>query len=126
MRPVPVEQSLIAHLATATGKPWSTRVPRERPALFGRLSRSGGGRANLGQARPTVLIECWANDADAAFDLASDTYDALDSLPYQDDPLPRSVYVAEVELTDPVYFPDAVSGCPRYQFIATLTVNMED
>lgn len=126
MRPAPLEQALVAHLRPLLGVPVSTRVPSSRPDRFLLVSRTGGTRSNLGQSRPVILVEAWAKTDGDSWALASDAYNALDALPYQDEPLGTGVYVADCDLADPVNYPDSQSGTPRYQFVATLTVNLQE
>lgn len=126
MKPADVEQAFVAHLRDVTGAPWGTRVPADRPERFGVLSRTGGGARNVVQSDPTVLVEAWATDQGAAWELISGAYAALYGLPYSDDPLRFGVWVAAVRLTDPVNNPDAVTNTPRYHFIATPIVSLEE
>ena len=123
-RPSPIEQALVAHLGGALGVPVSTAVPAQRPDRFVTVSRAGGPRLNLVQAKPTVLVECWATTTGAAWDLVSAAYDAMDALPDRDGPLPKGAWVADVDLAEPVNNPDAATGTPRYQFVATITTDL--
>ena len=124
-QPSPIEQALVAHLGGVLGVPVSTMVPAQRPERFVIVSRTGGPRLNLAQSRPTVLVECWATRTADAWSLVVAAYDAMDSLADRDDALPKGAWVADVDLAEPVNYPDAASGSPRYQFLATLTVNLD-
>lgn len=124
MKPVPIEQAVIAHLRAATGKPASTKVPSTRPAEFFRVTRTGGDRTNLVESRPTVLVESWANADVAAWDNVRAAWAVLDDTPVTD--LPLGVCVMKANLTEPVNYPDSATGSPRYQFIYQPTVVLEE
>ena len=66
LRPSPVEATLVTYLSPRLGVHVGTRVPEKRPATHVRVTRTGGGRGNLVQENPTVLVECWAADSVAA------------------------------------------------------------
>lgn len=71
----PETDALIGYLRTALADLDDTaevhgRVPNPRPARFVTLRRGGGVRANLVVDRPTILVEAWGPDDDAAYDLA--------------------------------------------------------
>lgn len=125
-RPAPVEQALVAYLGPLVSPATvATRVPQSRPAAFVKVTRSGGDVLNIGQSRPRVLVECWGNTDSAAWDLAAKAWDAL----YESDQsaeIRPGVEVMDVDLTEPVNFPDIASGSPRYQFLASLTVNLKE
>lgn len=123
MRPVNVEVALVAHLRSVLSMQVGTRVPVTRPDAFVVLSRAGGQTSNLVQSEPRMLIECWGTTDGAAWDLVRDTWAAVADTDGRD--LTKGVWVAHVELTEPVNYPDEISGSPRYQFLATLTVNLE-
>lgn len=122
MRPRNVEQILTGHLRAQLGVHVGTRVPAKRPATFVRLFRAGGTRANLVQAQARVVVECWGADEGAAWTLTEQAYAALDALEFD----PAGLPFAQVELTEPVNYPDTSSGTPRWQFIATFTTNLQE
>ena len=124
MRPVNVEAALVAHLRSVLSMQVGTRVPASRPDRFVVLSRAGGQTSNLVQSEPRVLVECWGATDGAAWDLVRDTWAAVADADGRD--LTKGVWVAHVELTEPVNYPDDATASPRYQFIATLTVNLEE
>lgn len=124
MRPVNVEAALVAYLRPVLSVQVGTRVPASRPDRFVVLSRAGGQTSNLVQSEPRVLVECWgATDAEA-WALVRDTWAAVADTDGR--ALTQGVWVARVELTEPVNYPDDATASPRYQFIATLTVNLEE
>ena len=124
MRPVNVEAALVAHLRSALSVQVGTRVPATRPAKFVVLSRAGGEVSNLVQSSPRMLVECWGATDSEAWALARDTWAAVADTDGR--ALTQGVWVARVELTEPVNYPDDATASPRYQFIATLTVNLEE
>lgn len=123
---VPIEQSLVKYLGDAVGVPVGTKIPTSRPASFIRLSRTGGGPTNLAQTNPTVLIECWASSDTAAFALAAASWSLLRDTMFGQQ-LPLDVFVMAVPyLQEPVNYPDAATGSPRYQFIYSPIVNLQE
>lgn len=114
MRPVDVE-GLARTVLASLGVPVSTRVPSPRPVSLVRVTRAGGSRRNLVQSDPLLLVECWAPDSVAAFDLARDAWSLIDQFPDW-----------SASLSEPVNFPDPDSGSPRYQFTASLILNLEE
>lgn len=119
LAPVPIEQAVVKHLRGLLGIQVGTRVPRERPAEFLVVSRTGGGTVNLVQSRPTVLVESWATDVGTAWVNVRDAWSHLNAT-YETD-LP-DVWVSSVSLTEPVNYPDSATGTPRYQFVYQPTV----
>lgn len=114
--PVDVEGLLVGILPGA-----STRVPKQRPNDFTRVTRAGGTTLNIVQSRPRVLVECWGSTSEAAFARAATAYRAIADLARK---TTAGVWVAEVELTEPVNFPD--DDRPRYQFVAQLTTSLQE
>lgn len=124
-QPAPVEQALVTYLTTAlTPITVATKVPNPRPATFVRLSRVGGDERNLVQADVRVLVEGWGNTDTLAWDAAKNAAGELRRLDLSGD-LP-TITVMRVRLTEPVNYPDSLSGSPRYQFIASLIVNLKE
>ena len=124
MKPVNVEAALVARLRSVLSVQVGTRVPSSRPDRFVVLSRAGGDRSNLVQSTPRVLVECWGTTDAAAWSLVQDAWAAVDAV--DGEALTQGVWVARVDLTEPVNYPDDATASPRYQFIATLTVNLEE
>lgn len=120
--PVDVEADVIATL-TAAADSVATKVPNPRPSSgsYIRVRRTGGGALGPVQSAPTLLVECWAPDDVAAFALAANAYGRLQAA-YGG----ASVWGGRIALTDPVNYADPDTPCPRYQFIATLTVPLEE
>jgi hypothetical protein len=104
--PRDAEADLVTALSSLS-VPVSTKVPNPRPASFIRVTRAGGGRQNIIQERPLLIVECWAGGDVSAFELAQQAWSTLDDL-----------YGLGADLSSPVWFPDVESGSPRYQFTA--------
>lgn len=104
----------MGRLETALGVPVSTLVPNPRPARFVRISRAGGSRQNIAQESALILVEAWADETVAAFDLAADAWAEI-SADFGDD----------AALSSPVFFPDPDTTQYRYQFTATLFISLE-
>lgn len=122
--PPDVEGAAVTMLNAALTPPVSTRVPNPRPATFVRITRAGGQGRNLAQSDARLLVECWADDSVAAFDLARLAYAHLWAAR---DSYMGAVWVTRVDLTDPVNFPDpALPAASRYQFLATLTTSLTE
>jgi hypothetical protein len=111
-----------AVLTSALGANVGTKVPRTRPAFFTRVVRSGGTQQNLRLSTSRLTVECWAPTEVGAFSRAAEAWRACRAL---EGATTGGVYVAEVELTDPVNFPDD-DGSPRYQFVAQLTYALKE
>ena len=90
------------------------------------MSRSGGDRVNLGQSAPRLLFECFGKDTGQAWAVVADVYAAVLDMDRIDDALVPHVYVADVDVNEPVNFPDTSAGLARYQFLATLTVTPKE
>ena len=117
MRPRDVEGQAVALLKAALpGVYVATRVPNPRPVQHVRVRRTGGTGINLVQERPQLLIECWAADSVAAFDLAGDCYVVLDAEFCGPGNRPSS----------PTNNDDPNTSSPRYQFTLTPIVNLEE
>lgn len=123
LAPVPIEQAVVAHLRGLLGIQVGTRVPRERPAEFLVVSRTGGGTVNMVMSRPTVLVESWATDPAVAWENAAAAWAHLGASDETDLP---GIYVADVSLTEPVDYPDSATGTPRYQFIYSPLVSLKE
>ncbi|MFT4081187.1 MAG: hypothetical protein QM638_01245 [Nocardioides sp.] len=123
LAPVDIETAVCDLLTTKTGLTFATRVPNPRPSgeAYGRVTRSGGSPRNLIQSDPRVLVECWAPDDVAAFDLARLAYGHLWAN-YGG----SGVWGGRISLTEPVNYPDPDTASPRYQFIATITTDLEE
>lgn len=125
MRPVDVEAGFIAYLKPLLSVPVSTRVPSTRPPSFLRLYKAGGSRVNLAQESAFVVFEAWGPDDVAAFTLAQQVWSALDAA--DGEFLAPGVWLAEGSgLSSPVENNDPQSGQSRYQFNATVVVNLEE
>lgn len=114
MRPRDVEGELVALLNAAIDVPVATRVPNPRPVAHVRVRRIGGTGRNLVQETPMVLVECWAADSVAAFDLAGDCYAVVDAALCGPGSRPSS----------PVNLPDPETESARYQFTVLPIVNL--
>lgn len=103
----------------------STRVPINLKASlpFVRVLRVGGQQSSVVQSQARVTVECWAGDEVAAFDQTRKSWARLWAVQHS---FMGSVWVSRVELTDPVNLPDVEAGLPRYQFIAQLTVALDE
>lgn len=121
--PVPLEQALVGYLVPLVSVPVATRVPNPRPPAFVRVTRVGGGLVNMAQSQVQVLAECWGETDTLAWGLASLTWSALHDSPLPDS-IGRGVEVMAVDVGEPVNFPDTASGVSRYQFLASMTVNL--
>lgn len=121
LAPAPIEQMLVAFLTTATGHPWATKVPTDRPTVFGRLLRAGGAPSNEIQSKPRLIVEAWGTTDSAAWALSSDAWSALNSAART---TVGGLWIAAVDITEPINYPDTATRTPRYQFIVTPTVHL--
>ena len=81
----------------------STRMPSPRPEKAVRVTRTGGGRTNVGMDAPQVLFECWASSDYESSELARITRALVGSMDSFGS-----------EMGSVVNYPDG-SGLPRYQ-----------
>ena len=115
LRPGDVEGALIVLLRPVLGVHVSTRIPNPRPDRHVKVTRAGGNRANLVQERPLLIIECWAPDSVAAFNLAADAWQVLDGA---EDATVNGVTFGSMSLASPINQPDPDTTNPRYTFTA--------
>lgn len=123
LAPPDVEAAVVSLLAENMTADVGTRVHSGADGEYVRVTRAGGGSRNLIQTDPRLLVECWADDSVAAFDLARMAYALLWSA--ADSFMAPGVWVSRVQLDDPVNFPDS-TGRARYQFLATLTASLTE
>jgi len=117
LAPQDVEGAFITVLRAATGVHVSTRVPSTRPDRHIKVTRAGGTRWNLITERPLLIVECWAPDSVAAFNLASQAWAALNAA---DGSVVNGIALAldDNSLSAPINQPDPDTTNPRYQFTA--------
>jgi hypothetical protein len=119
LAPADVEAAVAALLDGSTRVP--TNLKTSLPYI--RVLRVGGDTANLIQSRARLTIECWAADDVAAFDAARLAWARLWA---SRGAFMGAVWVSRVELTEPVNLPDVDASLSRYQFIAQLTVALDE
>lgn len=117
----PADVEALAHAILPP--PAGTRLPNPRPAEFTRVTRAGGSTVNLVLSAPRLLVECWAPTSTAAFDRAREAWAAFHAI---EGTTVAGVWVARVELTEPVNFEDPSTTSPRYQFVAQLTTALQE
>lgn len=124
LRPADVEAALIEYLAPL-GVNVGTTVPNPAPAGFIRVSRTGGGRPNVIEERPTMLFECWAADSVAAFDLASSCWELVAAAGGSF--IAAGVWCDDPDPSMPINFPDPTYETRnRYQFYAPMTFALKE
>lgn len=115
--PPPLVPALVSDAGplAGLGVPVVTRVLSPRPERFVRVIGVGG-TDGFALSRPRALIECWAHPdtPDAAYDLAVEAWAALRDTDHTE--ITPGLWIAEVQLTLPVDYPDTQSGSPRWQF----------
>lgn len=114
MKPGDVEAAVLAIVAG----PAATRIPQTVPSAFTRISVAGGSRINLIQARPTVLVECYALTEIAAQARAAAAWKALDGAQHATN---GGVWFGGIDLSWPVAYADPSTPTHyRYQFTASV------
>ena len=104
-------------LAIVAG-PAATRIPQTVPSAFTRISVVGGSRINLIQARPTVLVECYALTEIAAQARAAAAWKALDGAQHATN---GGMWFGGIDLSWPVAYADPSTPTHyRYQFTASV------
>lgn len=86
--------------------PVSTKVPKVRPSVFVRVSRSGGAASSRVLDQPILTVEAWG---DSAHELIRECREALFN-EYTLMPLVRGVE----EVSGPYFSPDPASNVDRY------------
>lgn len=92
---------------------FATKVPATKPAVFGRVLRTGGVR-DFVIDRPQLTVEAWAKkavDAIALMQLTRGLMHAIDQVTYQS--VTYQFYRPE-EFSGPANLPDPDSGWERY------------
>lgn len=98
--------------------PVGTRVPNPRPSRFIRLERVGGTRLDVITDRPRIDVQCWAEDEEAAADLAKLARALLFAMPGW-----RGATAYDVaEVAGPNTLPDPESGQPRVVFAVEVSL----
>jgi hypothetical protein len=123
LAPVDIEKAVVVHLGAATKAPANLRdvLP------FTRVVSVGGDRTNLVQERVRVTVECWAASEPQAFSAARAAWVQLSLAEHGWIGAPGSqVWLSRVELTSPANLPDTDADLPRYQFVAQLTVALDE
>lgn len=121
--PPDLEAAVVAHLSPLLAAPVSTRVPNPTPPAWVRITRAGGQDRNLVQTDIRLLVECWAADEGAAFELARNVYAQLWAVQRSE---VEGVVVMGIRFTEPVNFPDPNRPEQhRYQFIATCIASLQ-
>ena len=118
LAPVDVESAVCTLLGARTSVP---QVAGKPDGI--RVLRVGGQQTSVVQSQVRLTVECWAADEVAAFDLARLSWARLWG---SEGAFMGAVWVSRVELTDPVNLPDTEASRPRYQFIAQLTVALDE
>lgn len=107
------------------GIPVASRVRHPRPTSAIRVIALGGApTADYALSAPSALIECWAEDPDAAYLLATQAWQLLRAT--QGTEISPGLWVQDARLTLPVDNPDTQSKSPRWQFIFTPIVAQEE
>lgn len=102
-----------------------TRVPTVRESGMVRVSRVGGTAENLYQDRPRILVEVWADDQPASFDLCRRLWGLIAAIEHED-ALPGLVTHHIEPATMPLQFPDDLApDMDRHQFEIEAHVRME-
>lgn len=89
----------------------TSRVPKDRPAKFVRVWRTGGAALNRVLDRPMITVQAWAPDDGQSFELANACRELIFNN-YTVMPLVRGVE----EVTGLYFDPDPATGVDRYTF----------
>lgn len=92
--------------------------------LFVRVQRQGGSRANLGQDRARISVECWGQNEEKASRLASVT----ESIVFNAWGQPAGdLWIDDVESVGGIVYREDEETClPRYQFTVSVTTGLEE
>lgn len=95
----------------------ATAVPTTRPDRLVKVTRTGGLRASVGHELAQVTMECWDTTGPAAAALTRLVRGHLAAMHYVDGDI-VCAFVREVG--GPAFFPDALTGMPRYRMTVQL------
>lgn len=87
-------------------------VPKDRPAEFITVERTGGDRVDV-RDRPVIAIQCWSTSRYQASELARKVGDSLEAMRTHPN-------VGRMDINTSYNFPDLDSGTPRYQVVVEL------
>lgn len=120
---VNAEAVVIGLLGTVVGETnVGVKLPNPRPPFFVRVQRVGGAERNLVQEQPYLLIECWGNTQQQAWDTAKDCWSLLHG---RNELSFNGVDLTERSVSSPVNYPDPSTTSPRYQFQLQTTINLK-
>ena len=112
----PDVEGIVIKLLEPLGVRRATKVPRDRPAEFIRVSLTGGS-GGLVLDVPSVLVECWAGSTVRAGELARQARSLLIDSRFD---VVSGWQVYGVDCAYPTYYQDETSD--RYQFPANVRV----
>ena len=112
----PDVEGIVIKLLEPLGVRRATKVPRDRPAEFIRVSLTGGS-GGLVLDVPSVLVECWAGSTVRAGELARQARSLLIDSRFD---VVDGWQVYGIDCAYPAYYPDETSD--RYQFPANVRV----
>ena len=119
-----IEAALVAELSAALGVLVATQVPDSRPVEFVVLVAGGGPEVRqLVLDEGTIHWEAWAPDSVRAQALAAGVRDAFEAMSGAQ---VGSLFVADAGSTRPRWFPDGLSGTPRYVGTARVLLHAAD
>lgn len=115
---VDVVGPLVRYLTASVGVPFSGETPSTVPTSYGRVQiLAGGSRVETIDSQP-LLVRVWSDTQKHAWELARRTHDELAGLVgVQID----GVFILDLELTFPAWFPDPDTRGASFVFNATIT-----
>ena len=116
----PDVEGIVRQLLLPLGGTVATKVPKDRPAEFIRVSVTGGS-GGLVLDVPSVLVECWAGSTVRAGELARQARSLLIDSRFD---VVDGWQVYGIDCAYPAYYPDETSE--RYQFPANVRVRRTD
>lgn len=123
LAPPDIEQLLVAHLKRRLAPLHvGTKVPNPTPDAFIRVSSTGGTSRDIARLTMTVLFESWGARQGAASDNAARLWAEVVAL--DGEWLSEDVWVSRAHAAVPTNFPDRTTSLARYQFMASLLVNL--
>ncbi|RTE50391.1 hypothetical protein [Actinobaculum sp. 352] len=104
----------------------ATRVPLERAPGMVRVSRQGGGPVNELQDQAVMLVEVWAEDQPAAFDLARKIWGLVAAVSVNDQGAFPGLVTYRASPNIPVQYPDEYAPeLDRHQLTVDMLVRFE-
>lgn len=116
-----VEALLVTHLrAVLSTQNVGTKVPKDRPSTFLKVTRVGGTKVRINAESAMVTFQAWGVTKEEAHDLAALARAYVHAM--AGTTVSGTWIYRVVEVGGPAFVPDLDTATPRYQFTVSLDV----